>query len=110
MYPFDAQGIASLNFELEVLDLQVKGYVRRAGRGAVRLVGVPVKEWEGPPEPLWWGADEYEVIVDAERGILLRCASRLGGKDIDALEVEEVYFDEQLPEDVFALREPLPWD
>ena len=25
MYPFDAQGIASLNFELEVLDLQLRG-------------------------------------------------------------------------------------
>lgn len=110
MYPFDAQGIASLNFELEALELQVKGYVRRAGREAVRLVGAPVEEWEAPPEPLWWGADEYEVVVDTERGILLRCASRLGGKDIDALEVEEVFFDEQLPEDVFTSREPLLWD
>jgi hypothetical protein len=57
---------------------------------------------------LWWGADEYEVLVDVERGVLLRCASRLGGKDFDALEVEEIHFDEKLPEDVFSSREPLP--
>jgi hypothetical protein len=45
------------------------------------------------------------VVVDTERGVLLRCASRLGGKDFDALEVEEIHFDE----DTFASRDPLPW-
>jgi hypothetical protein len=47
--------------------------------------------------------------VDAERGVLLRCASRLGGKDFDALEVEEIHFDERFPEDTFSSRQPLPW-
>ena len=61
------------------------------------------------PDPLYWGADEYEVLVDAERGVLLRCASRLAGEDFDALEVEEIHFDERFPEDTFASREPLPW-
>ena len=62
-----------------------------------------------PLEGLWWGADEYEVVVDAERGVLLRCASRLGGADFDALEVEEIHFDERFGEDVFTSREPLSW-
>jgi hypothetical protein len=75
----------------------------------VRLVGVPVEEWEGPPEPLWWGADEYEAVVDAERGVLLRVASKLDGEDFDALEVEEIYFDERFGEEVFTSREPLLW-
>ena len=35
--------------------------------------------------------------MDAKRGVLLRCASRLGGEDFDALEVEEIHFDEQFP-------------
>jgi hypothetical protein len=47
--------------------------------------------------------------VDAERGVLLRLASRLKGKDFDALEVEEIHFDVRFPEDVFTSREPLPW-
>ena len=74
----------------------------------MRMVGVPGEEWDRrwDPDPLIWGADEYEV-VDAERGVLLRCASRLEGKDFDALEVE-VHFDEELTEDVFSSREPLP--
>jgi hypothetical protein len=49
------------------------------------------------------------VVVDAERGVMLRCASRLGGKDFDALEVENINFDEQFPEEIFTSREPLPW-
>lgn len=80
-----------------------------AGREAARLRGVPVEEWEGPPEPLWWGADEYEAVVDAERGVVLRLASRLGGEDFDALEVEEIRFDERFGQEVFDSREPLPW-
>ena len=33
-------------------------------------------DWEWDPDPLSWGADEYEVLVDTERGVLMRCASR----------------------------------
>ena len=47
--------------------------------------------------------------MDAERGVLLRTASRLGGKDYDALEVEKIHFDERFPEDAFAWRDHLPW-
>lgn len=106
-YLFDPDGIAGLS--LDRLDLRVEGETRKAGREAIRLVGVPVEEWDHFPEPLWWGAEEYEVLVDAERGVLLRCASRLNGKDFDALEVEEIHFDERFPEDVFTAPEPLPW-
>ena len=109
MYTFGPGGFGSLDGELGRLDLTAEAPVLWAGREAVRLRGVPVEEWEYPPEPLWWGADEYEAVVDAERGVELRLASRLRGKDFDALEVEEVHFDERFPEDTFASREPLPW-
>jgi hypothetical protein len=49
------------------------------------------------------------VLVDATLGASLRCTSRLGGEDFDVLEVEEVYLDEEFPEDVFTSREPLLW-
>ena len=90
------------------MDLRVEGRTRKAGREAVRLVRVPVKEREYEPDPLWWGADEYEVLVDTERGVILRCASQLGGEDFDVLEVEEIRFDERFPKDVFTARKPLP--
>jgi hypothetical protein len=55
------------------------------------------------------GADEYEAVVDAERGVVLRLASRLGGEDFDALETEEIRFDGRFGQDVFDSRDPLPW-
>ncbi len=109
MYPFDPAGFASIDSELERLDLSVQEGVSWLGRDAIRLRGVPLEEWEYPPEPLWWGADEYEVVVDVERGVLLRLASRLDGEDIDALEVQEIHFDEAFEEEVFTSRGPLPW-
>jgi hypothetical protein len=110
-YPLLTDEICGISHELRPLDLTVEGSVSWAGREAVRLVGVPGAEWEWDwdPDPLSWGADEYEVVVDVERGVLLRCASRLRGKDFDALEVEEIYFDERFPEEAFTSREPLLW-
>ncbi len=102
-------GKRQIDWELGRLDLKAEAPVVWAGREATRLRGAPVEEWEYPPEPLWWGADEYEAVVDAERGVILRLASRLKGRDFDALEVEEIFFDERFPEDVFTAREPLPW-
>ncbi len=110
-YPLLTDEICGISHELRPLELTAEGPVVWAGREALRLVGVPGKEWdlEWDPDPLSWGADEYEVVVDAERGVLLRCASRLRGKDFDALEVEEIHFDEQLGGEVFDSRQPLPW-
>ncbi len=110
-YPLLTDEICGISDELRPLDLTVEGSVSWAGRDAVRLVGVPGTEWDWgwDPDPLSWGADEYEVLVDTERGVLLRCASRLRGQDFDALEVEEIYFDEQLGKEVFSSRHPLPW-
>jgi hypothetical protein len=109
-YPLLTDEICGISYELEQLDLRVEGQVPWAGREAVRLVGVPPEvEQEWDPDPLSWGADEYEVLVDTERGVLLRCASRLRGKDFDALEVKEIHFDERFSEEVFTSREPLPW-
>ncbi len=55
------------------------------------------------------GAHEGEVIVDLERDVLPSTASRLGGEDIDALEVEEIHFDKRFGEEVFSSRDPLSW-
>jgi hypothetical protein len=110
-YPLLTDSICGISYELGRLDLTVEGSVSWAGRDAVHLVGAPRAQWDWgwDPDPLSWGADEYDVLVDTERGVLLRCASRLRGKDFDALEIEEIHFDEQFPEDTFASREPLPW-
>ena len=103
--------ICGISGELSPLDLTVDGPVTWAGRKAWHLTGMPGAAWDWgwDPDPLSWGADEYEAVVDAERGVLLRCASRLRGEDFDALEVEEIHFDEPLGAEVFDSRQPLPW-
>lgn len=108
-YLFDPDGIAGLPLFLDALDLEVADITCKAHREAVRLLGVPVEEWEYDPQPLSWGADEYEILVDTERGVLLRCSSRLDGKDFETLEVEEIHFDEQFTKDIFTIPERLPW-
>src|SRR5262249_42955486 len=42
------------------------------------------------------GADEFELVVDAERGVLLRIEARLEGAPFDIVEFVEISFDEQL--------------
>ena len=103
--------ISGISGRLRPLDLTVEGTLLWAGREAVRLRGVPRErwDWEWEADPLSWGGDEYEAVVDAERGVLLRTASRLDGEDFDALEVEEIRFDECFGQDVFDSRETLPW-
>ena len=110
-YPLLTDVICGMSYKLQRLALRVEGEVTWAGREAVRLVGVPlVVEHEWNLDPLWWGADEYEVVVDAERGVLLRTASRLEGEDFESLEIEEIHFDERFEKDVFTSREsPLVW-
>ena len=109
-YPLLTDEICGISYEFAELDLRIEDPVPRAGREAIRIVGVPpVVEQNWDPDPLSWGAYEYEVLVDAERGIILRCANRLGGKDFDVLEVEEVFFDERFGREVFTSRRLLPW-
>jgi hypothetical protein len=63
--------ISGISGRLCPLDLTVEELVVWAGREAVRLVGVPREQWdwEWEADPLSWGGDEYEAVVDAERGV-----------------------------------------
>lgn len=102
-YVFDPESGAP---DLYYLEMRVVGRIRHAGREALRVEATMSSEWEYPPEPLWWGADDYELVVDAERGVILRLASRLEGRAFDVTEVLDVGFDETFPESMFALDLP----
>ena len=53
-YPVLTDVIRGLSYKFERLELRVEGKVTWAGRGAVRLVGVPpVVEHEWNLDPLW---------------------------------------------------------
>lgn len=81
-----------------------------AGRRAVLAHAVP-----RPPEPgiervalarLGAGADEYELGVDVEHGVLLLAVARLEGEEFTRTEVREVVFDDPIPHGVFGLEPP----
>lgn len=46
-------------------------------------------------------ADELDLIVDRERGVLLRVAVVVDGEELSAIEMTEVAFDEAVPAEMF---------
>lgn len=94
------------HLELDALELRSAGRTQVAGREAIRVQAVKPGGWDYPPEPLWWGADDYELLVDAERGVILSLASRIDGRAFDVTEVLTAAFDEAFPKDTFVLQLP----
>jgi hypothetical protein len=52
------------------------------------------------------GADDFELIVDAEIGVLLRMETRIDGELFAVLELSEVEFDRPFPDELFEFRPP----
>ncbi len=52
------------------------------------------------------GADEYRLLVERERGVVLRAAALLEGEEFWASEFEELVFDEELPRETFVFEPP----
>lgn len=96
----------SIKPQLEELEIQTVERAWQAGRSAFRVEATGPGEWKCLPEPLWWGADDYELMVDTEYGAILRLSSRLNRMDFDVTEVLEVGFDEALDKDIFVLDLP----
>jgi hypothetical protein len=59
-------------------------------------------DWHGATHGLGSGADEYRLLVDAERGVFLRAEALLGGAPFRVLEMRDLAFDEDLPEHTFS--------
>ncbi len=76
--------------------------VRVAGREAVRVSGQP-RPTSHDYIVLWPSADRYELVVDLERGILLRLALFVRGREAKSDEVLAVRFDEPLTEELMRL-------
>jgi hypothetical protein len=75
-----------------------------AGRNTLRVRA----RWMGAePRPLLWeGVNEYEILVDRERGVLLRYAGIVDGEEAGVFSVCSVRFDEAIPDEVFSFEPP----
>jgi hypothetical protein len=85
-------------------DLTILGDRRHAGRDTLRVKATRIMEDSRPA--LWASVAEYEVLIDQERGVLLRYAGIVDGEDAGVLSVRSVRFDEPIPDDVFSYHPP----
>jgi hypothetical protein len=80
--------------------LEPRGSATQAGRAALRVAAAPKRE------PLWIAGlgpcDEFELLVDAQVGVLLRVEGRIEDEAVATVELESAAFDEDLPDELFA--------
>lgn len=81
-----------------------------AGRKAVEVM-IKTVSWGYPPIIFQGfyapdGTTDHLLLVDAEVGVILRVAARLGGREFYVAEVAEIALDEEFPEDTFRLELP----
>jgi outer membrane lipoprotein-sorting protein len=89
-----------------LLHFEPAGSAERAGRRVLRVAARPRERLDLPGLSLARGADDYELEVDAERGVLLRVNARFGGQELSVIEAREVAFDEALAPDAFVFTAP----
>jgi outer membrane lipoprotein-sorting protein len=80
-----------------------------AGRRALRVFARPRGGKSDSPHQvlrLGVGADEYELAVDVERGVLLRALARVDGEEFSVHEVTEIAFDESFAPETFVFVPP----
>lgn len=90
-------------------ELAVRGEAECAGRRGVLVDAVERAVDErlaSCPQLLPVGADRHELVVDAERGVVLRATSFLDGEPFQTTEVVEIAFDEEFPAETFAFSPP----
>jgi hypothetical protein len=90
---------------LTSLDLRVDDRITFLSRPAFRVTAVPrVEELPGfdrTLQMLGTGADEYELVVDGEVGVLLRSEARYEGDAFRVIETAQIGIDESLGDRVF---------
>ena len=90
----------------DLLDFELLGTVAVLSRPAYLLRGRPFTRGAFDLHSLGHGADKYELVVDAERGFLLRAEASFGGELFRALEMTELAVDAVIPAEVFAPQAP----
>lgn len=94
---------------LPSVDVEVIGPASVAGREGIRLHArrrrTPRHLPFGPPA-LAPGADEYDLVVDKERGILLRTEAQIDREPFAISEIVEIAFDESFPPETFQFEPP----
>jgi hypothetical protein len=105
--PLIGELIDPREFPLDEVQLQVAGRETYRGRPAIRVRARA--DWQRREQ--WLGenlppADDYELLVDHERGVILRVMARFDGREFSVGEMLDVAFDEDIPLELFEPPSP----
>lgn len=82
-----------------VFSLADGGIATVAGRQAIAITARPRRQWHSHTDPrLWDGPDEYRLLVDAARGILLGVTGYFRGRAMAGAEMQQIQFHDPLPQ------------
>ena len=91
---------------LSVIRVRAVSRTTFRSRSAYLVSAEPAKaDWNAPPSvlhALGAGADNYQLEVDAETGLLLSTQAELGGQPFRMVDIEEFGLNEQLDESLFT--------
>jgi outer membrane lipoprotein-sorting protein len=88
-------------------ELEIAGRTQHAGRPAIHVLSRPRIRDQFLPDPGGFGgAWEQDLLVDAERGILLRLVNLLDGEPFAIVEFLEIEFDEEIADELFVFVSP----
>ena len=96
---------------LPVLSFDAPEEVTFADRPAIAVRAVPTQvepasedysDWVLATHFLGSGADEYRLVVDAERGVLLRTEAQIAGAPFRIVHVDEILFDQTIDDETFV--------
>jgi hypothetical protein len=85
-------------------ELTVQDDPMHAGRSALRVLAT--RRGAKSRLALWDYVDQYEILVDAERGVLSRYAGIVDGEEAGVFSVRAVHFDEPIADEVFSYQPP----
>lgn len=81
--------------------LDIEGDTTWLGRPAVSVRGT--RRPGSISRFFWLPSDEVDLVVDRERGVLLRVSSRAAGGEVSRNEMTQIDFDEPIPDDLLRL-------
>jgi hypothetical protein len=105
--PLQGYSLLDPSFLLATHLLEIIGETTYLDRMAVQVRATYRKNRESIVEEFFWcTADHYNLIVDKERGILLRYAGVIDGVEYAVSEVQQIAFDEPIPPETFIFTLP----
>lgn len=106
--PGEVEALLDPALLLGSLDFETIGERTGAGRDGIVVRATPraLDDSQRLRPYLPEGADDFELLVDVERGIVLRLEARLDGEPFMIIELIEVQFDETFAEEVFVFQAP----